>query len=140
MRFLDANIFLRALVEPLTELDRAKFQACTALFERMAQGEEGARTAESIITEVAYVLRSRAHYGLSPAEIAARLRPMLSIRGLRLSNKRTFMRALDLWEAHPSLDFEDVLTVAHMEHFGDEELLSYDRDFDRVPGVRRTEP
>lgn len=140
MRFLDADIFLRALVEPLTDIDKAKFAACTALLERLALGLEEARTAEAIVTEVSYVLRSRAQYHLPPAEIAARLRPILTIRGLRLSKKRTFLRALDLWEAHPSLDFEDVLIIAHMEHFGDTELLSYERDFDQIESVRRIEP
>ncbi len=140
MRFVDANIFLRALAEPQNEADRLKAQSCAALFQRLSTGEELGRTIEAIITEVAYVLRSRAHYHLAPAEIAARLRPILALRGLRLTNKQTYLRALDLWEAHPALDFEDVLSIAHMERLGLKEILSYDTDFDNVPGVDRIEP
>ena len=39
-----------------------------------------------------------------------------------------------------SLDFEDALAVAHMEQLGISRIVSCDRDFDRVAGVRRTEP
>lgn len=49
-------------------------------------------------------------------------------------------RALDLWEGYPALDFEDVVTVAHMERLGLTEVLSYDTDFDRIPMVQRVEP
>jgi len=34
----------------------------------------------------------------------------------------------------------EALTLAHMERLGLQDVVSYDRDFDRVTGVRRTEP
>jgi predicted nucleic acid-binding protein len=140
MKLLDANVFLRALVKPVSEADSAKAQASAVLFQRLAEGKEEATTIEAIIAEVCYVLRSRAHYGLSPSEIAQRLRPLLLVRGLRLTHKRTYLRALDLWTAYPRLDFEDVLLVAHQGRLGLEEIVSYDTDFDHVEGVRRVEP
>ncbi|MBI2913420.1 MAG: type II toxin-antitoxin system VapC family toxin [Chloroflexi bacterium] len=136
MRFLDANIFLRYLVPG----DEAKARACFALFQKVKTGEEVVTTSEAVVAEVAYVLRSRAHYRLAPSEIGARLRPILALRGLKLPHKRTYLRALDLWNAHPALDFEDVLTVAHMERLGLVEVVSYDTDFDRLPDLRRVEP
>ena len=137
MRFLDANIFLRHL----TGDDPLKAAACLTLFERLRRGEEQETTLEAIIAEVVYVLASpRSGYHLSPAEIRARLVPLLRLKGLRLAHKRVYLRALDLYVAHPSLDFEDVLSVAHMERLGINEILSYDEDFDKVPGIRRTEP
>lgn len=136
MRFLDANVFLRYLIPE----DETKARACFALFQRIKAGEEAATTSESVVAEVAYVLRSKAHYGLSPGEIGARLRPMLALRSLKLDNKRSFLRAFDLWDLYPALDFEDVLTVAHMERLGLTDLISYDRDFDGIPPVQRSEP
>ena len=50
------------------------------------------------------------------------------------------LRGLDVYASFPSLDFEDALAVAHMEQLGISRIVSYDRDFDRVAGVRRTEP
>lgn len=137
MRFLDANVILRYL----TRDDEAKAQACYALFQRVKQGEEEVLSCEAIVTEVVYVLSSpRLPYHLSHEEIRARLLPILALRGLRLPQKRVYLRALDLYASAPSLDFEDALAVAHMERQGIKELLSYDRDFDRVQGITRVEP
>lgn len=47
------------------------------------------------------------------------------------------MRYLD---EHPFLDFGDALSVAEMVGLGIEEIISYDRDFDRVPRIKRVEP
>jgi predicted nucleic acid-binding protein len=47
---------------------------------------------------------------------------------------------LDLYASTPAVDFGDALVVAHMEEAGNDDLLSYDRNFDRVAGVRRSEP
>jgi predicted nucleic acid-binding protein len=139
MRLLDANIFLRAIVRADTELERAKAGRCAALFERLASGEDEAATLEVIVATVCYVLRSPHQYGLAPSEIAARLRPLLLARGLKLPYKRITVRALDLWSTWPRLDFDDALLAAHAEHVGGE-ILSYDRDYDSIPGIIRSEP
>ena len=137
MRFLDTNVILRYL----TRDDEAKAQACYQLFQRVKQGEEELFTCEAIVTEVAYVLSSpRAPYKLSHEEVRARLLPILTLRGLKLPQKRVYLRALDLYASSLFLDFEDALAVAHMEQRGVTEIISYDRDFDRVTGLQRVEP
>ena len=40
----------------------------------------------------------------------------------------------------PFLIFENAVAVAHMEQRGANEIVSYDKDFDRVEGIHRTEP
>ena len=92
MLFLDTNIFLRYL----TRDDEEKARACFALLQAAKRGEEQVTTSEVVLAEVCYVLSSRAHYHLSPAEIAARLRPIVSQRGFSLAHKRRFLRALDI--------------------------------------------
>lgn len=137
MRFLDTNI----IISYLTRDDEAKAEACYQLFQRVQLGEEELFTCEAVVSEVAYVLSSsRAPYRLSHADIKARLLPILTLRGVRLPQKRVYLRALDLYASAPFLDFEDALAVAHMEHRGLTEIVSYDRDFDRVTGLRRVEP
>ena len=137
MRFLDTNIILRYL----TRDDEAKAEGCYQLFQRVKLGEEELFTCEAIVTEVAYVLSSpRAPYRLSHEEVRARLLPILTLRGLRLAQKRLYLRALDLYASSSFLDFEDALAVAHMEHQGVSEIVSYDKDFDRITGLRRVEP
>ena len=39
-----------------------------------------------------------------------------------------------------SLDFPDVLIVAHMRHEGVQTVISFDTDFDRFPDITRKEP
>ncbi len=137
MRYLDTNIILRFL----TRDDEAKAAACYRLFERVSKGHEELTTSVATIAEATYVLSSeRGPYRLQPDEIAVRLHPIVSLRGLMMSDKRVCIRALDLYAHYPFLDFADALGVAHMEAKGIVEILSYDRDFDRVPGVARVDP
>ena len=92
-----------------------------------------------MIAEVVYVLSSKRTYNLPRDQIRARLYPLISLQGLRLPQRRTVLRALDLYVAY-EIDFEDALIVAHMERQTIRDLYSYDRDFDQVPGVNRQEP
>ncbi len=137
MKFLDTNVILRYL----TRDDEVRAEACYRLFQRVKQGQEELVVCEAIVTEVVYVLSSvRAPYRLSHEEIRARLLPILTLRGLKLPQKNVYLRALDLYASSPFLDFEDALTVCHMEQRGITELVSYDRDFDRIGGIRRIAP
>lgn len=135
MRFLDTNIFLRYLARD----DPEKAEASLILLRRIAAGDEEATTSEVIIAEIFYVL-TRGIYRESRSEVAERVKPMLDARGMRLTNRRVLLRAIDVYTQHSFLDFEDALTVAHMEAEGIEELYSYDQGFDRVEGVVRIEP
>lgn len=136
MKFVDTNVFARYL----TEDDPAKAAASQEFFVRVERGEEAACTSEAVIAEIVFVTSSRAHHGLARLDIVRRLQPVLSLSGIAIPHRPTILRALEVYAAHAQLDFEDALTVAHMERLNIEEVLSYDRDFDAVPGVTRIEP
>lgn len=136
MSFIDTNVFIRYL----TRDDEAKASASGEIIRRLELGEEEMLTSEMVIGEVVYILSARGHYGLRPADIRDRLAPVVQAHCLRLPEKRTVLRALDVYAAYPFLDFEDALSVAHMESAGISEIVSYDRGFDRVAGVSRVEP
>lgn len=140
MTFADTNIFLRYLVRPVTDIDRTRAEACRALFERVSTGAEQITTSEAVLAEIVFVLASPRQYGLSPADIVARLRPIVALPGLKLARKRLYLRALDIYASQPHLDFEDAISTAIVERMQPAELYSYDSDFDRVPGVTRVEP
>jgi len=57
----------------------------------------------------------------------------------KIPHKASCIRALELWAAS-RLDFPDALLIAHMEHTGASTVVSFDRDFDRIPGITRREP
>lgn len=136
MRFVDTNIFIRFLVRD----DEKKAQACFEFFQRLKAGDEQATTSEAVICEVVYVLSSPRTYKLSHDEVRARLTPLLSLPGLHLSGKRTYLRALDLYAQWQWADFEDALSTVYMEQQGIDEIVSYDTGFDRVEGITRVEP
>ncbi|MFN8482428.1 MAG: PIN domain-containing protein [Anaerolineae bacterium] len=135
MEFLDANIFIRHL----TNDDPQKAQACFALFEQAERHEVELTTSEAVIAEVVYILSSRATYGVPRTDIRALLYPLVSLPGLKLPHRRMYLRALDIY-ASTNLDFEDALTVAHMERQHITQVVSYDRDFDRIQHITRREP
>lgn len=136
MKFVDANVFVRYL----TGDDPAKAAASREFFARVERGEEAACTSEAVIAEIVYVTSLRAHHALVRLDIVRRLQPLLSLTGIAIPHRPAILRALEVYAAHAQLDFEDALTVAHMERLNVKEVLSYDRDFDAVPGVTRIEP
>lgn len=140
MTFVDANYFLSAVVDPTPET-AAMHQIATDLFRSVAHGEEDATTSEAVIAEVTFVLNSKRQYGLPPAEIAAKLRPILRLPGLVLPTDREelYLRALDLWTERPRLGFVDALTVAELEQTG-MRLATFDGDFDAFPGLVHRRP
>jgi predicted nucleic acid-binding protein len=139
--FLDANYFLRALVQPTTPESEAMARRAMALFRAVERGEAEVTSSEAVLAEVAFVLASPRHYHLSPDEIRDRLRPILALPHLKLprGSKRRCLRALDLWATYPRLGFVDALTAAAVEQAG-MTLATFDTDFDALPGIVRYQP
>ena len=137
MKFVDTNVFLRFLIND----DPVKAAACRELLKRAAAGEEELYTSESVIGEIFYVLtRGRPAYRVDRVELAERVKPLVATRGLRMPQKAVVQRALDVYIQYSGFDFEDALSVGHMEVAGVSEIVSYDEDFDELQTVRRVGP
>lgn len=134
-RFVDANIFIRALIVEAPEVSAR----CGALFERADNEEVSLFTSEAIIAEVVYVLSSARIYRVPRADVAAKLRPLLLCRGLMLEHKASVLAAIDLYESS-TLDFEDCLSVQHVLRQKLDGIYSYDRGFRPTLGVQRFVP
>ncbi len=135
MEFVDTNVILRYL----TKDDPAKAERCYALFQRAQRKQVHLVTSESVLAEAVYVLSSRSLYNQPRVNVRTLLLPIITLPGLKIPYRRTVIRALELY-ASTSLDFEDTLSVAHMERQKLHTILSYDEDFDRVTGIERREP
>ncbi|MBI5300753.1 MAG: PIN domain-containing protein [Chloroflexi bacterium] len=135
MEFLDTNVILRYL----TKDDATKAERCYELFQRVKRKEIRLVTSKSVLAEIVYVLSSRALYNQPRENVRALLLPLVSLPALKLPHRRAFLRALDLY-ATTSFDFEDALSVAHMERQKIKTILSYNEDFDRVEGIERRVP
>jgi predicted nucleic acid-binding protein len=136
MRFLDTNIVIRYL----TKDDPVKAAACFTLIQAIKHGRESVETTESVIAEAVYILSSPKHYHLSHDEVVTDLAPVVQLRGLKVPRKRVILRSLALYKQYTHLDFEDCISIATMENRGISEIVSYDRGFDKVPGIARQEP
>src|SRR5687767_4649019 len=127
---LDVNPVLRLLTQDHPDQGaRAR-----VLFERAGRREFVLHVTEGVVVDVVYILSSPRLYNLPRAEIATRLERFLTLRGLRVPQKRTYGRALTLWVATPQVkDFTDALLVAQMERLKVPAIASFDGDFDRYP-------
>jgi predicted nucleic acid-binding protein len=139
--FLDTNYFLRYLVVPATPELRAMAETARALFEAVERGEEEITTTEVVLHEVAYILASRIHYNLPVADVTTALRTILRLPGFRLGRgqRRLYLRALDLWDTYPTIGLADAIIAASVAQ-RQTPLVTFDADFDRVPGVTRWQP
>jgi predicted nucleic acid-binding protein len=133
--FVDADVIVRLI----TGDDPVKQAAARTFFDRVEAGELVVDTPVTTIADVAYVLASPKLYALPRAEVSAALGALVRLPAFRVANRRAVLRALDLFGA-ARLDFGDAFIVASMEQAGAASVVSYDRDFDRVPGIAREEP
>jgi predicted nucleic acid-binding protein len=133
--FLDTNVIIRYLTQDNPEQAEKAYR----ILQQVEAGTTLVTTSEAVIIEAVYVLSSRALYSLPRQEIREHLYTILALRGLKLPRKGVYLRALDLY-ASANLDFVDCLSVAHMERAKINTILSFDRDFDRIPSINRREP
>ena len=134
MQFVNANIFVRVLAGDHPEHSPSAY----AFLKNLDSGEIRATTSESVVMEVVYVLSSRTTPRMHRNDIADRLRALLRIRGLVVPHAEA------IWDAagyETSLvDFVNCLSAAHMKRQDITEIVSFDRDFDRLSWVTRVEP
>lgn len=133
--FLDANVVLRYLMQDNPQQARDAYDTLRAI----EQGSITATISEGAIADIVYVLASKVLFNASRSFIRERVSAVLELAHLRIEHKRTYLRALEHYEL-TNLPFNDCLIVAHMERLEITGILSFDREYDRVPGVHRIVP
>ncbi|MDO8690651.1 MAG: PIN domain-containing protein, partial [Dehalococcoidia bacterium] len=94
-------------------------------------------TCDTVIFETAFTLQRS--YKQPRDRIADALLPLIQLPGIILPGKRLFRRAFALYRSASPIGFADCYHAALMERLGITEILSFDTDFDRVPGIKRRE-
>ncbi len=130
MRYIDTNVILRFLT------DKNPNEKLIDLFTRIERGEEEVRCVDMVFFQVVFVLKS--FYKIEKDEIIDTMRSLLTFKGLRMKDKQTIERTLDLWERHPD-DIIDCYIVACMEKDGESEIYSFDKKIERL-GIKRINP
>jgi predicted nucleic-acid-binding protein len=131
--WVDANVILRHLTQdPATQADQA-----AALFREAQSGRVLLRVDAITVAECVWVLAS--YYRRSRGEIAATLADFVAADGVEIDAVEVMISALRTYAAH-NIDFADALLAARMADEGTTSVYSFDRDFDRLPGITRLEP
>ncbi len=131
--YVDTNILLRFITgAPKEQALQAK-----RLFAAAEQGETRLIIDEIVVAEAVWVLTS--FYKFSKEQVSEVLIPILAAPGIEMFDKNGVLLALTLY-AQQNVDFVDALLSVHMQRAGVPDLISYDRHFDRLPGVRRWPP
>ncbi len=133
--FIDTDVIIRFL----TGDDLTKQAQAAALFERVRDGQIEIAAPDTVIADAVYVLSSPRLYHLPHDHVRDLLAPLVRLPGFKLRNRRTVLRALDLYTS-ANIGFGDAMIVASMEQSGSQIVYSYDVHFERFVGIRRQEP
>lgn len=126
--FVDTNVLVRHLTgDPPAQSAQAP---------RVLQQADDLLLPDLILAEVAYVLE---FYEAPRAQVAETLRAVLAFPAIRVVDDDLLFRTVEVYDVH-RLDFADAYLVASAERSGIDEVVSLDRDIDRVGTVRRVEP
>jgi len=129
MRFVDANVFVYVLVKsPKTDYEISK-----RILERIENGEETA-TSLAIIQEVVDWLEYN-HRKKEIRNFLVGVNSYLSLEKMSVGWD-DFIAALDDVDEY-NIDFVDSLALQRMKKNRITEIYSNDKDFDRVPRVKR---
>ncbi len=131
--FLDTNVLLRHL-----RADNAEHSPrATAYLERIEREELKVRTADTVIFETVFTLERS--YRQPKAAIRDALLPLIALPGIVLPRKRRFQTAFTFY-VDLNISFADAYHAALMVEQKLSEIVTFDRHFDRVPGITRVEP
>lgn len=131
--FLETNIFLRHLRQ-----DHADFSPrATALLRRIEQGSLKVHTADTVVFETVFTLER--FYKQSKEAIRDAFLPLIELPGIVLPGKRRF-RQVFVYYIDKNIAFADAYHAVVMESLQLTQIVSFDRDFNRIPTVERVEP
>lgn len=128
--FLDTNILLRHLLQD----DPLQSPKATAFLKTVEEGKMVVATSDTVVFETVFLLER--HYKRPKDKIRSSLLPILELPGIALPSKRRLGKVFDLY-VDLGLPFADAHHAVLMERMGLKQIVSFDEDFDRVPGITR---
>lgn len=138
MRFLDSTIFLYAFIKPLKEPppklreDKKKAQD---IVRRIQDGEKAATTTVHI-SEIANILEAR----IPLHDARTIILSILNNENIKIFNikDKEYIYAVEAAETY-NIGINDALAFNLLQKNGIKEVYSFDKHFDKLPGIQRLE-
>lgn len=131
---IDSNIFLRHVLNDVPDQSvRAR-----SLFAQIELGADTYQTTGTVIFECVYVLQ--ANYDVPRDRIRDALLPLIQLKHLALSEREIYSDVFELYVTRRGLSFADCYHAVLARERGSGTIISFDRGFDRIPGLTRLEP
>lgn len=131
--FLDTNVILRHLLAD----DPEQSPRATAFLMQVEEGSVRVCTADTVVFEAVFTLERR--YRLTKDRIREALLPLLQLSGVVLPGKRQYEDVFSLY-VELDLPFADAYHAVLAKRSEEPQVVSFDRHFDRIPGITRIEP
>jgi predicted nucleic acid-binding protein len=131
--FCDTNVLVRLLTDDPPDQAAAAESALDA----SGAGRFVVILTDVVVAELAYVLTEV--YELRPVEASDRIAELLDLEGIEVADQNVLRTTLEIW-SRGKLDFADAYLAALTQLTRDTGVLSFDKDFDRIDGVRRINP
>jgi predicted nucleic acid-binding protein len=131
--FLDSNVLLRHLLGD----DADQSPRATAYLERVERGEIRAHISDLVVLEVVFTLQRQ--YRQPKERIRDAVLPLVELPGILLPGKRRLSEVFDLY-VDKNVSFADAYHAVLMQRLKVDEIVSFDREFDRIEGISRVQP
>ncbi|KLU59308.1 tRNA(fMet)-specific endonuclease VapC [Peptococcaceae bacterium CEB3] len=130
---IDASIILRAVLNDIPE----QAEKVNFLLHQAEAGSVVLLIPEPVLSDVVYVLSG---LKIPKNEIAGTIRAWLNLPGIVPLgiNAEVVHTSLDLF-VDKNIKWSDALIVARMFEWGYTDIYTFDRHFDRIPGIHRIE-
>ncbi|MBI4004862.1 PIN domain-containing protein [Candidatus Roizmanbacteria bacterium] len=129
--FIDANIFLRVLVKD----NEKQFSACVRFLKTLKKNKFDAYTGSITLAEIAWTLGS--YYSFSKQQVIEGIDSILNLRGLKIIDDYNHKLALDLYQKYSVKYIDSLIASIGPVYTKKMIVVSYDKDFDKLPVVRK---
>ena len=136
VRFVDANVFLYAYLKPIRRLKEHEVklkESAKKIVQRINEGEKVLMTVVHF-SEVANILEDIAPLNVAlEIEEAILLKKNIIVKGI---SRDDYLDAIDIARNY-GVGLNDALAYSVMKKHEIMEIYSFDKDFDKIPGIKR---
>lgn len=127
-KFVDTNIFIEILMRKGVKSDRAL---------KLLESDDPLWTTTLAFAEVEWVLGD--WFELPKEDVIGHLKRILSYKNLEIIEKKHLIDATILYQTK-NIDWTDCFNLTMVKEEKQSEIYSFDKHFDKFPGIKRLEP